>query len=109
MSLSFSGSLAFVIMVVGSSFLQAQTTGAVTGAVFEADRPQPGLEVVLTDKDGKTVAKAKTTEKGTFEFKDVPAGSYMVTSSKPSTGRKGSAKADVVAGKTAEVKINLLL
>ena len=101
--------VAVVVLLAAVPFLLAQDkNGTVTGTVLEADRPQPGLEVTLTDKDGKVAGKSKTSEKGTFEFKEVPAGSYLVSSAKPVTGRKGSVKAEVVAGKTVDVKISLL-
>ena len=96
--------MTLVVVLCNTASLHAQATGT----VVEADRPQAGLEVVLADKDGKVVAKTKTGEKGTFEFKDVAAGSFVVSSAKPVTGRKGSAKAERAAGKTVDVKISLL-
>jgi hypothetical protein len=98
------------VWVASAALILAQAkTGTISGTVNEGPRPQVGLQVVLTDAAGKVQGTTSTNDKGIFEFKDVAAGAYKVSSSKPSSGRKGSADAKVEAGKTATVTIALLL
>ena len=63
--------------------------GKILGKVMEGDRPQAGLEVVLTDERGAEKGRVKTKDDGTFEFADLPPGKYKVSASKSSDGRKG--------------------
>ncbi len=62
--------------------------GRIKGTVIEGDRPQAGLEVVLTDDKGVEKARVKTKADGTFEFADLAAGKYRVLALKPANGRK---------------------
>lgn len=98
----------FLAILASVSLLQAQSTGKITGKVLEGERPQPGLNVVLSDNDGKEKATTKTSDKGEFEFKDLAAGNYKVFSSKPVSGRKGMVSVVVQADKTSTVVISLL-
>jgi hypothetical protein len=62
--------------------------GTIKGTLLEGDRPQAGLDVVLTDEKGAEKAKVKTKADGTFEFTDLAAGKYRVSASKPANGRR---------------------
>jgi hypothetical protein len=63
--------------------------GTIKGRVVESDRPQAGLDVVLTDDKGAEKGKVKTKADGTFELADLPAGKYKVSATKSANGRKG--------------------
>lgn len=86
-----------LVTIVSSSMVLAQAkTGVLAGTVMEGELPQPGLEVVLTDKNDKVQSKIKTNEKGMFEFKDLAAGTYKVTATKPVNARQGSAEIRII-------------
>jgi hypothetical protein len=99
--------LATVLLLAGSAFAQANAA-EILGTVTEGERPQVGLTVVLTDGNGKVQGTTQTSVKGAFEFKNVAAGAYKVSSSKPVTNRKGSVDVNVMAGQTVKVTIQLL-
>jgi hypothetical protein len=92
------------------------TTGSVKGRVVQGstpERPQPGLEVVLSEEgakpDAAPVATAKTNDRGEFVMKDIKPGKYVVRSTKPADyGAKAEQKVAVEAGdKPAEVTLYL--
>lgn len=83
------------------------TTGKIEGFVFEADRLQPKLEVLLLDAKGEAKDKTTTDAKGKFVFEDVAPGAYKVSSTKASSRRTGTASVKVLAGKTAAAEIKL--
>jgi hypothetical protein len=92
--------------------------GRITGTVFEASRPQPGLQVVLQDEKGSDIKdpmatspkfEVKTDENGVYVIENVPPGTYKVFSSKQISGRKATVPVTVEAGKTATANLNLLL
>jgi hypothetical protein len=63
--------------------------GTIKGVVREGERPQAGLDVVLTDDKGAEKGRVKAGADGTFTFADLPAGKYKVSANKSSSGRKG--------------------
>jgi hypothetical protein len=85
-------------------------SGEVRGQVLEADRPQPGLEVVLRTELGMPVANMITAPDGTFLFRDVAPGVYLLTAGKPvSTGfTTGAARVTVGPAKIDSATIYLL-
>jgi hypothetical protein len=85
----------------------AASPGRIEGKVFEGDRPQANLEVVLKDDKGKDKDKAKTKEDGTFAFEDVAPGNYSVATSKEASVTKGESAVKVVSDKTAIVEVKL--
>ena len=75
--------------------------------MFEGDRPQANLEVVLKDDKGKDKDKAKTKKDGSFAFEDVAPGNYSVATSKEASVTKGESSVKVVSDKTAKVEVKL--
>jgi hypothetical protein len=103
--------------------VDAPTTGSVKGRVVQggAERPQPGLEVVLKEEEAKVeakadakvekkpVASAKTNDRGEFEMKGIKPGRYVVSTTKPSDyGAKAEQSVTVEAGdKPTEVTLSI--
>ncbi len=84
------------------------TTGNIKGTIVNRDNEgQPGTMVTLVDSDKKEKAKTKTDDKGMFEFKDLPPGTYIVNARRGASGNSGSGSAAVAAGKTTEIKIEI--
>jgi hypothetical protein len=81
--------------------------GSIQGTVVVGSLPQPGLEVVLQDAKGAVKAKTTTGSDGSFRFEAVKPGKYTAASSKPVSGRKGSAPVSVPPG--GEVKATIAL
>ncbi len=81
--------------------------GKIKGTVKEGERSQPGLEVRLYDEKNAEKGKATTDDEGQFEFAGLAPGTYEVVSAKPTPPTKGTAKATVKAGATAEVVVSL--
>jgi hypothetical protein len=81
--------------------------GRIAGKVFEGDRPQAGIEVVLFDDKGKDKDTTKTKEDGSYAFEDVPPGKYSVGTAKEASITKAAAPAKVVADKTTTVDLKL--
>lgn len=84
--------------------------GFISGVVFYADRPQPGIFVAVGGPDGKAKAVVQTDGRGKFCIDNLPPGSYTVTTFKPSSGKGfiGSADVTVEADKTAMVTIEMV-
>jgi hypothetical protein len=79
--------------------------GKIKGTVKEGDRPQPGFDVVVYDDKGAEKGKAKTDDSGQFEVANLSPGNYEVVSAKPTPPTRGTARAAVKAGATAEVEV----
>ena len=62
--------------IVGTVWRDFKPGGGKPGVVERAELGIPGVTVELKDSSGKTVQSAKTESNGTFEFADVPAGTY---------------------------------
>jgi hypothetical protein len=81
---------------------------SIIGRVEEGGRGQPKVAVAL--RDSTTLALKDTTltnDKGEFIFKDVPAGSYVVTAVKSGDATAGSAAVTVVDKDKKDVLIRL--
>jgi hypothetical protein len=71
----------------------------IKGAVVEGERPQNGIQVVLTDLEAKKVVGTATTNaSGAYEFKDLPKGKYAVTASKSASNTKARKDVELAAG-----------
>ncbi len=88
---------------------QDPSNGSIRGTVVEGPRPQVGVDVVLKDAKGQTTAKVKTDANGVFLFEHVKPGQYSTSANKPTSGRRGAAKATVEDGKQSQVAIELWL
>jgi Protein kinase domain len=87
--------------------------GSIEGTVTIAGRRQPGLVVELFSYDTNTeglerVDKVTTTDKGTYQFKDVAAKTYIVRCDQLSDGRKDTQQAIVKPGETVAVYLGLV-
>lgn len=84
------------------------TTGNIKGKVVNIHGDaQEDTTVTLVDADKKQKGKAKTNEKGEFEFKDLPPGSYTIEAKRAASNNSGTTTASVAKGKTTEVKIEI--
>jgi hypothetical protein len=81
--------------------------GKIAGKVFEGDRLQAGLPVVLFDDKGKEKDKGKTKDDGTFAFEDVAPGNYSVGTAKEASRTKALEAVKVEAEKTTTVELKL--
>jgi hypothetical protein len=79
---------------------------SISGTVFEGDRPQPDLGVILRDANGVDRDTVKTDATGKYVFKDVPPGAYRVATAKPS-GSRGETAVQVVDQSKTGVDVNL--
>ena len=63
------------------------------------------------DVKGNKLAEQKTKEGGSFAFANLPPGQYVVVASKPTSGRRLTAKSnvDLAPGKTVKLTMNLFL
>ena len=82
--------------------------GKIAGVVCFAERPQPGMTVIL-EVDGKPKGTAKTDDKGRFTFDKLPPGAYKVTTTRTdfSTGLAATADVAVEPGQTAKPLMTL--
>jgi hypothetical protein len=87
------------------------TTGTIEGRVVQGstpERPQPGLDVLLTDPAGKVIKAAKTDAAGAFKFEELLPGPYAVMSVKIADyGAKAIQPATVEAGEVTTVTLEL--
>lgn len=83
--------------------------GKIAGKLLENRIPQPNATVFLYDEKGAAVAKTATKADGTFEFKDLPPGSYYLFSEKVPTNRHVKEQVEVKAGATTTRELELLL
>lgn len=81
---------------------RATMPGRIEGRVLEGNRPQSGLDVVLTDEKGARRGKATTRQDGQFMLRDVAPGKYRLTCRKPSNQRVGTFPRE--PGETLEVR-----
>ncbi|MGL4552315.1 MAG: carboxypeptidase regulatory-like domain-containing protein, partial [Gemmataceae bacterium] len=54
----------------------------VKGRLLEGERPQPGIDVVMTDEKGAEKGRATTDEDGAYAFKGVAPGKYRLSATK---------------------------
>jgi len=83
--------------------------GRIAGVVNEGPLPQAGLQVQLTDAEGKDPQTAQTSAKGTFAFEKLKPGEYKLSTSKPASDRKAAGTVTVVGGQTADATLDLSL
>ncbi|HET6575769.1 MAG TPA: carboxypeptidase regulatory-like domain-containing protein, partial [Fimbriiglobus sp.] len=87
------------------------TTGTIEGRVVQGstpERPQPGLDVLLTDPAGKVVKAAKADAAGAFKFEELPPGPYSVATVKAADlGARAIQPATVEAGEVTTVTLEL--
>jgi hypothetical protein len=82
-------------------------TGVLQGVVTTQGTVNlPGAQVIVADPAGNTVAQVLSGEDGHFSFVGLPPSRYKVTASLPSFVAT-SAYADVVAGRSADISIDL--
>jgi hypothetical protein len=60
--------------------LAVPTVGGLAGTVVADGRPLPGIDLVLYDERGRSVAHSRTGDDGGYRFVGVPAGRYEVRS-----------------------------
>jgi hypothetical protein len=85
------------------------SVGRIAGVVNEGPLAQAGLEVQLTDHEGKNPVTTQTSPQGTFVFDKLKPGEYKLATSKPASERKASATVTVVGGQTAQATLDLSL
>lgn len=85
----------------------AADVGAVTGRVLDQDgRPVAGVSVAVASSPGPHPdLAALTTSDGEFRLSRLPVGTVVLAARQ--SGRSGSAAADVVAGGTSEIEIEI--
>lgn len=80
----------------------------IEGTVVEGTRAQPNLVVTLRDEKGVAKGTTTTDAKGKFVFKDIPGGTYRISSAKTSSNTKGEVTVAVPEGqKKSGVEIKL--
>jgi hypothetical protein len=62
----------------------------IRGKITESDRPQSGIEIVLSDEKGEEKARVKSDDDGNYVFADVPPGKYRLSATKSRTSRKAA-------------------
>jgi len=72
-------------------------SGSIAGKVLYGERPQPKLEVALSDAEGKVKVVAVTNDKGEFKFSNLAPGKYVVSAVRKDSGvgSKGSSEVQV--------------
>lgn len=88
---------------------EALNVGDIAGQVFEGVRPQPQLDVLLYDLQGRVVAKTQSEFDGRFHFQEVRVGSYIVAAEKPAARRAGKIQCQALAGQISNADISLEL
>jgi hypothetical protein len=98
------------LLSFGAGFLECQTTPGLSplgGSVQDPDGAAvAGAQVVLDRPDGSRIAHLLTDGSGTFRFKNVPAGRYVVDVQQ--TGFRET-KVNVVAGGTSRAPLKIVL
>jgi hypothetical protein len=79
----------------------------IEGIVYEADRPQPNLSVVLRDAKGVAQDTVTTDTAGRFAFVNVPPGTYRVTAVKTADNTRGETPVTVQEKDVKDVRIRL--
>jgi hypothetical protein len=101
----------------------------ITGMVVVSDRPQPGAQVFLSDEKGavkakttalteegvakqeeeikKSKSKKKAGKIGSFEFLEVPPGTYTITAANPALMLRGVATVNVPEGEPKVITIQI--
>jgi hypothetical protein len=97
------------IELADAADLNKPAPGAIAGKLTENRIAQPGAVVFLYDAKRAPLAKTTTKADGTFAFKDLPPGSYIVYSEKISTGREVTEQVEVKPGATTAKALELLL
>jgi hypothetical protein len=92
---------------------EAPKPGSIDGTVTIAGRPQPDLLVYLFETDPNTkkpvyVDQKKTTDEGTYKFKDIPAKTYLVYCIENVHGRNATKTVTVKPGESVTVDLKLL-
>ena len=92
---------------------KAPKPGSIEGTVFEGNIAQPGLTVYLFEAEPKDPAKAKpkeaeTGDDGSFSFKELPAGQYILFCQKDVSKRKDRQIVTVEEGQVTRKKLELL-
>jgi hypothetical protein len=87
------------------------TTGAIEGRVVQGstpERPQPGLDVLLTDPAGRVIKATTADAAGAFKFEELLPGPYSVMSVKAADlGAKAVQTVTVEAGEVTAVTLEL--
>jgi hypothetical protein len=84
----------------------AAAKASIEASVFEGDRPQNDLPVVLKDAKGQVKDTLKT-EKGKVLFKDLAPGDYRVSSLKTASNTKGETAVTLKEGEAKKLTIDL--
>src|ERR1700722_12246349 len=99
-----------LVLSLGAGFLECQTPAGLSslgGSVQDPDGAAvAGAQVVLDRSDGSQVAHLVTDGSGTFHFRNVPPGRYVVDVQQ--TGFQ-EIKANVVAGGTSSTPLKIVL
>jgi len=70
--------------------------GSIVGKVQLGERFLPGVDVTLSDADGKLKGNAKTDANGSFKFENLVAGKYSVAASRKDSVSETKGKAEVI-------------
>jgi hypothetical protein len=99
-----------LVLSLGAGFLECQTTPGLSslgGSVQDPDGAAvAGAQVVLNRPDGSQVAHLVSDRSGTFQFRNVPPGRYVVDVQQ--TGFRET-KVNVVAGDTSRTPLKIVL
>jgi hypothetical protein len=95
------------LLLAGTAY--AQTTGALTGTVFEKEggQPLPGVQVTITSPALQGTKTAYTDGTGLFKFREIPPGDYKVVSSLEGFGKVALEGIRVGLDRTADVRVRM--
>ncbi len=87
--------------------------GEIAGKLTEGDRPQPDLTIYTALKAPKAgsepkLLSTKSAKDGTYSFKDLEPGIYVLQSTNPASMTIARGEVTVEAGKTATVNLDLI-
>ncbi len=88
------------VAAVGNSIIR--------GIVMEGELLQPDILVELLDTNGNVIATKTTRPNGSFEFRDVPAGSYKLFSVKGYSLAHGGAAVIAAPGKVTDALVQIV-